>query len=119
MPTELHSHFSRNIGHQTRRVANRVARALRLAGPTDDAYLGRLRSAGYQLFDEGSARSVDGDVTILAGRADRITGHLDQFDALARYPQGSYVALSGAGHYLPFEQPERFRSVTLDWLARD
>jgi hypothetical protein len=55
---------------------------------------------------------------ILAGRADRITGHLDQFDALARYPQGSYMALSGAGHYLPFEQPERFRSVTLDWLAR-
>jgi pimeloyl-ACP methyl ester carboxylesterase len=28
------------------------------------------------------------------------------------------VALSGAGHYLPFEQPERFRSVTLDWLAQ-
>jgi len=30
----------------------------------------------------------------------------------------SYVALSGAGHYLPFEQPERFRPVTLDWLAQ-
>jgi hypothetical protein len=74
VPTELHSHFSRNIGHQTRPVANRVARALRLAGPTDDAYLGTLRSAGYQLADEGSVRSVDGNVTILAGRADPLTG---------------------------------------------
>lgn len=97
VPTELHDHFSRGIRNQTGPVASRVARALRLAGPTDDAYLAVLRSTGYQLSDEGSASRLDGNVAILAGRADRITGHLDQFDALAGYPRGSYVALSRLG----------------------
>jgi pimeloyl-ACP methyl ester carboxylesterase len=118
VPTELHDHFSRGIGHQTGPVASGVTRALRLAGPADDAYLAILRSTGYQLSDEGSASRFDGNVTIFAGCADRITGYLDQFDVLASYPCGSYVALSQAGHYLPFEQSARFSSVVRDWLAQ-
>lgn len=35
VPTELHDHFSRGIRNQTGPVASRVARALRLAGPTE------------------------------------------------------------------------------------
>jgi pimeloyl-ACP methyl ester carboxylesterase len=118
VPDELHEHFVHAIGYQTRSVANRVAQAFHLRGPTDDNYLAALRSTGYQLSDEDSARPFNGGVTILAGRRDRIAGHLDQFDSLAHYPHGDYVALADAGHYLPLEQQERFQTLTLDWLAQ-
>jgi pimeloyl-ACP methyl ester carboxylesterase len=118
VPADLQPHFSHAIGHQTRAVADRTAAAFALAAPTDDAYLDALRTSGYPLSDEASDHRFAGDVLLLAGRQDRIAGHLDQFDALARYPGGSYTALAGAGHYLPFEQPERFAGLSLDWLAR-
>jgi pimeloyl-ACP methyl ester carboxylesterase len=119
VPDELHDYFGHAIGNQTRSVANRIAQALRLNGPTREDYLAALRSTGYQLSDENSTRHFDGNVTIITGRADRIAGHLDPFDALDRYPHGSFVALGDAGHYLPFEQPERFQALTLAWLTQN
>lgn len=118
VPAELHGHFDRGIGHQTRAVARRTAEAFGLNGPTDDGYLETLRSTGYRLSDEDSPHTFDGNVTVLAGVQDRIVGHRDQLETLARYGHGSFVALGDAGHYLPFEQPERFRSLTLDWLEQ-
>jgi pimeloyl-ACP methyl ester carboxylesterase len=117
-PQELHQHFGHGIGRQTRSVADRVARAFALISPMDEAYLELLRSTGYQLSDEGSDQTFDGDVAILVGRRDRIAGYVDQFEALARYPRGSYTAFPDAGHHLPFERPELFAALTLEWLAR-
>lgn len=117
VPDELHEHFNHAIGRQTESVANRVAQAFAVNGPSDDNYLDALRSTGYPLSDEGSPQCFHGNVMLLTGRQDRIAGHIDQFDALVHYPRGSFVVLSEAGHYLPFEQPERFRTCTLDWLA--
>jgi pimeloyl-ACP methyl ester carboxylesterase len=118
IPEELHEHFSHAIGAQTSAVAIRVADAFSLNGPIHDDYLTVLQSDGYQLSDEKSPHSFDGSVTILTGRRDRIAGYLDQFDTLARYCHGNFVALGDAGHYLPFEEPDCFESVTLDWLAQ-
>jgi len=56
--------------------------------------------------------------TIIAGRRDRIVGYRDQFDLAARSRSADYACLDDAGHYLPFEQPARFRTLALDWLAR-
>ncbi len=118
IPAELHEHFSHAIGRQTSAVATRVADAFSLNEPIDADYLSVLQSDGYQLRDEQSGQEFDGQVTILAGRRDRIAGHLDQFDALARYPHGNFTVLADAGHYLPFEEPDAFESITLDWLAQ-
>jgi pimeloyl-ACP methyl ester carboxylesterase len=118
VPDGLRDHFRRAVGHQTRTVADRIARAIARNGPSDDGYLEALRSTGYQLSDEGAAMHYAGSVCLLAGREDRVAGFLDQFAALSRYPKGSYLAMSRAGHYLPFEQPERFKAVLLDWLAQ-
>ncbi|MEJ7630652.1 MAG: alpha/beta hydrolase [Nocardioidaceae bacterium] len=118
VPDGLHEHFDQAIGCQTRSVATHIAQALGLNGPTDDDFLDTLRSTGYPLTDETSPHCFDGNVTILAGTRDRIAGYIDQFDALIHYPRGTFVALSDAGHYLPFEKPERFRSVALDWLTQ-
>jgi pimeloyl-ACP methyl ester carboxylesterase len=117
-PTELAAHLDLALGHRTRAVAARVATLLSSADTGDDDYLRRLRAEGYLLSDEDSADVYAGPVTVLTGRQDRIGGYVDQFDAMARYPQGTYAVIDGAGHYLPLEQPDLCKQLTLDWLSR-
>lgn len=83
----------------------------------DEKYLARLRTTGYQLSDENSSTRYGGPTLVLTGREDRIVGYADQFHALPSYPQATYAVISGAGHYLPFEQPTAFRSFIRGWLA--
>ncbi|RKR87240.1 pimeloyl-ACP methyl ester carboxylesterase [Micromonospora pisi] len=118
VPPDLRAHLSVALGNRTLEAAGRVATVLVAAGTGDEEYLERLRENGYQLSDEGSTMVYPGPTSIIAGRHDYIAGYADQFRALASYPSGSYAALAEAGHYLPFEQPEAFRGLTLDWLAR-
>jgi pimeloyl-ACP methyl ester carboxylesterase len=118
VPDDLHQHFAHAVGLQTRAVATRLARAFTLIGKVDEEYLDRLRATGYQLSDEDSGQQFDGPVAVLSGRRDRVAGYRDQFEALARYPDGSYTAVPDTGHYLPFERPELFAALARDWLAR-
>ncbi|SDI86687.1 Pimeloyl-ACP methyl ester carboxylesterase [Frankineae bacterium MT45] len=117
-PPELHEHFRTAVGNQTQIVADRLAAAFARNAPTDDAFLMRLRASGYPLSDEESAEPFDGPVALLTGRRDRIAGYRDQFDALARFPQGDYHCLPSAGHYLPFEEPALFAALLGEWLRR-
>lgn len=116
VPTKLHDHFTHAIGCQTTAVAERVAAALARNGPTDDAYLAALREEGFALSDEDAVHRCDAPVSILTGRRDRVVGYMDQFEALGRYDNAGYLAAGNAGHYLPLEQPELFKAVTLSWL---
>ena len=45
-----------------------------------------------------------------------MAGYRDSFAALSGYPRGSYTALAGTGHYLPFERPDQLSGAVLDWL---
>jgi pimeloyl-ACP methyl ester carboxylesterase len=118
IPADLHQHFAQAIGTQTRLVASRLATVLAGRGPMDDEYLDSLQHNGYRLIDEDSAELFGGTVSILVGGRDRIAGHLDQLQALGRYPQGNYAVLAAAGHYLPFEQPEAFADLAIRWWER-
>ena len=118
VPPDLRAHLSVALGNRTRETAERVAAVVVASGPGDEDYLERLRSAGYQLSDEDSTLVYPGPTSVIAGRQDYIAGYADQFRTLASYPSASYAVLADAGHYLPFEQPEAFRGLTLDWLAR-
>ena len=73
---------------------------------------------GYALADQDDEVVFDGPVQMLAGRNDRVVGYADQFRALRGYPRRTNAVLDAAGHYLPFEQPELFRTLTQDWLQR-
>jgi pimeloyl-ACP methyl ester carboxylesterase len=75
-----------------------------------------LRAHGYQLSDEGSTAVFAEPVLIIAGRHDRIAGFADQFRSVGFYPQATFAAVAGAGHYLPFEQPAIFASLVREWL---
>lgn len=116
-PPRWHEHLDLAVGRQTTAVAARLADAFAVRGETDDGYLDRLRATGYSLTDERPTLGYAGDVIAVVGRRDRIAGYLDQLDALDDCPFGSYVAFAEAGHYLPFEQPDAFRSVMQGWLA--
>lgn len=118
VPEPLREHFAHAIGRQSRSVVSRVLRAFTANGPSDEDYLDLLRSTGYRLADEGAPATFAGPSTLVAGRSDRVAGHLDSFDALDSYPGASYHALGGAGHYLPFEAPETFAGLVRDWLTR-
>jgi pimeloyl-ACP methyl ester carboxylesterase len=117
-PAELRPHLALALGNQTRQVAARVAALLASADTGDHEYLDRFRAQGYRLSDEDSSAVYTGPAAVLAGRRDRIAGYVDQFEMMSRYPRGTYVAVSEAGHYLPFEQPGIFKTMTLDWLHR-
>ncbi|WP_272475183.1 alpha/beta fold hydrolase [Baekduia alba] len=81
-------------------------------------YLRDLRANGYQLADERSEHSFAGPVAAIVGRQDGIAGYVDQFEQLQHFPDGTYTALAGAGHYLPLEQPDALALVAREWLAR-
>jgi pimeloyl-ACP methyl ester carboxylesterase len=118
VPTELHGYFEHSIGRQTREVADRIAAVFAAAAPTDEDYLTALRATAFQLSPQDVPESFDQPTLMLVGRTDRIAGYVDQFEDLARYPKGDYVALDDVGHYLPFEQPQRFATLVRDWLSQ-
>lgn len=118
VPADLHEHFQVAVGARTSEVAERVAAVLGASPAGDEAYLQRLRAHGYRLPDEDIAFRYPGPTLILCGRQDGVVGYSDQFRALSSYPHGSFAVLDGAGHYLPFERPEAFRELALDWLDR-
>jgi len=118
LPSQLRAHLSSALGNRTRDVAARVAAVLASSDPGDEEYLQRLRTTGYRLSDEDSAVQYGGPTCIVTGRQDHVVGHADQYRALAAYPQASFTVLAEAGHYIPFEQPDAFRRLIRDWLAR-
>lgn len=118
VPLEFHDHLRRAVGNRTGEAAAHLGQLLAGDSRADEQYLRRLRTTGYQLSDENSSTVYAGPTSVLAGREDRIVGYVDQFLAIDRYPNATYAALSGAGHYLPFEQPDAFRDLTREWLAR-
>jgi pimeloyl-ACP methyl ester carboxylesterase len=117
-PGHLREHFASAVGRQTAEVVRRLCAVLALNGPGDDGYLVELRRDGFVLADQEMPTRVEGPVSFLTGRRDRVAGFVSLFSALDDFPQAEYVAAVDAGHYLPVEEPDLFRTSTLRWLAR-
>lgn len=134
VPAQFRAHFARAVGCQTRVVAARLTAAFLSNDPADEAYLSELRSSGYRLSTE-AALPAAGDgraaITVIAGRRDRVVGYRDHYAFAGALSEGAgtsgsavsgsaadYIELADVGHYLPFEQPARFRALVLDWLGR-
>lgn len=112
----LQSHLDLALATDDFAVARRVADLV--AGVrNDEAYLSDLRDREYAVSDEDDPSAYQGPVLMVAGRQDRVGGYVDQFDAMTRYPHGTYAVVDGAGHYLPFEQPDAFAGLLRPWLA--
>jgi pimeloyl-ACP methyl ester carboxylesterase len=118
VPESLRDYFRLAVGRQRRSVALRIATTLSSNGPRDERYLEQLRGAGFALVDEDTPFEYAGPVTLLSGRRDRIAGYVPAFGSLEHYPDAEFELLSGAGHYLPLEEPARFAASIRGWLRR-
>ncbi|HEY1639723.1 MAG TPA: alpha/beta hydrolase [Streptosporangiaceae bacterium] len=118
VPEQFREHLSLAVGCQSRPVGDRLAAAYLVNGPADEQYLRDLRATGYQLAAESELSALTVTATVAAGRRDRIAGFRDQFRLAAGNSAADYVLFHDVGHYLPFERPERFRALALDWLRR-
>jgi pimeloyl-ACP methyl ester carboxylesterase len=116
VPPDLREHLALALGNRTPQIAQRVAAVLTSSRHADEAYLQRLRATGYQVSDEASEVVFAKPSLIVAGRHDRIAGYADQFRVMRFYPQASFAAIAGAGHYLPFERPDIFAALVRGWL---
>lgn len=114
---DTRSHLDVALATDDSEIAAAVARHVE-ATVRDDGYLEDLRARSYAVADEGDDTAYDGPVLMLAGRQDRIGGYVDQFEAMRRYPNGTYAVVDGAGHYLPFERADVFAGLLRSWLVR-
>jgi pimeloyl-ACP methyl ester carboxylesterase len=106
VPRHLHDHLRQAVGRQTPDVAVRVSDLIASNGPTDTAYLERLRETSFCLADENVATAAECPVVALAGRRDRVAGYRSLLDVLKGLPRGDLILSAGAGHYLPVEEPD-------------
>lgn len=119
VPAHLHEHLARAVGHQTGEIANNIAAVVNANRNTDDGFLGSLRANGFALSNEGELPSTfNAPICFVAGKRDRIVGYASLLDALGHYENASLTCISGAGHYLPVEQPHVFASITKGWLQQ-
>jgi pimeloyl-ACP methyl ester carboxylesterase len=117
-PSHLHGHLAAAVGVQTADVGARVADILGLIGPAEDEYLDRLQRDGFVLDDQDAATSLDGPVSLVAGRRDRLAGYRAAVAALEVFPHAELAVAAEAGHYLPVEDPDFFASALRRWLRR-
>ena len=118
VPARLHEYFATAVGYQTAAAAGRVAAVLAANGPVDEAYFGVLRSAGFALSDEDVVTDYERPASFVCGRRDRVAGYRGVYDNLGRFPNAGYVLAAEAGHFLPVEEPDLFRSTVRSWLGR-
>jgi pimeloyl-ACP methyl ester carboxylesterase len=115
---QFHGSLQFALGRQNSHAAKAVAALMANNAPTDDEYFAALHAQGYALSDEEDTRPYDGPVSVVVGRSDRIAGFKDQFAMIDRYPNATYTAVPGAGHFVPVEATDDFANVMRRWLAR-
>lgn len=118
LPADLQDYFTRALGNRTAATAAAVAGLLDAAGPVDEEYLMALRGGGWQLTDEEATPGYPGPACLLAGRDDWILGFPDAFRLYQTLPAADFAVFTGAGHFLPVEQPARFQAAVAAWLGR-
>lgn len=92
-----------------------IAPAVALA---DQDFLDFQGDVSFSFDPDELANPFQGPSLIVTGRFDDVCGYREAFDLLDRYPFATYAVLDWAGHALPDERSELFRSLVGDWLER-
>jgi len=72
----------------------------------------------FSFHARGETSVFEGPSLIIAGRQDRMSGHLDSVDLLPEFPRATLAVLDASGHGLAWERPELVEALVKDWLAR-
>lgn len=111
--------FASRIVMQTPAVYESFRALLPAMQAHDDAFLARL-AAREQLSVEvdDPSRPFGRPALFLLGRQDAVVGFQSALELTSIYPRATMVVIDGAGHALPWEQPEQFRALVAPWLDR-
>lgn len=72
----------------------------------------------FSFHARGEVSVFNGPSVIVAGRQDRMSGHLDSVDLLDEFPRATLAVLDASGHGLAWERPELLEVLVKDWLTR-
>lgn len=116
---EAKARFARLVV-QTPEILDKIERTkIAASGLVDEAHADRISQRFNFSFDLTRPLGLfEKPSLILNGRQDAMAGYKDMLDGIERYPRATLAVLDMSGHSLSWEQPELFKSLTLDWLAR-
>jgi pimeloyl-ACP methyl ester carboxylesterase len=85
----------------------------------DGPFLSRIAAREQLSFDvDDASRPFAKPALFLLGRQDAVVGFQSALDLMSAYPQATMAVIDGAGHALPWEQPEPFAALVRNWLDR-
>jgi pimeloyl-ACP methyl ester carboxylesterase len=85
----------------------------------DASFLARIATRIPLSIDVDDERSpFTKPALFLLGRQDNVAGFQSALDLMSVYPHATMVVMDGAGHFLPWEQPESFAALVRAWLGR-
>jgi pimeloyl-ACP methyl ester carboxylesterase len=92
--------------------------AMRLERPTSYEAIEAHANACYGFYRAGrEVERIEVPALVVHGDEDRIVPVENGRRLAERLPNAGYVELSGSGHNLPLEDPERFSRLVLEFLA--
>lgn len=105
---------------QTPDIVEETRRTKWAATPLHDAAMAARVMERFDFeFDLNDQDVVfDRPCLIVSGRQDGVSGYLDAFDSLPKYPRASLAVLDTAGHAVVWERPGVFMALARDWLER-
>jgi pimeloyl-ACP methyl ester carboxylesterase len=103
---------------QSQRRRDLVESYLQMIGRAGAAALVRQNRAVMARIDSRPLlHEVDCPVLVACGEADQLTPLAHSVEMGESIPGARLAVVSGAGHMLTIEQPERVNALLLDWLA--
>lgn len=83
----------------------------------DTAFLDRLATREELSFDvDALPTPFPHPALFVLGRQDAIVGFQSVLELTETYPRATFAVVDGAGHALPWEQPNIFTALTQNWL---
>ena len=111
--------FASRIVMQTPAVYERFRALLPAFQNNDRTFLARIAAREQLSFDVDDLSSPFARPALfLLGRQDAVVGFESALGLTSTYPRATMAVIDGAGHALPWEQPEQFRALALAWLDR-
>lgn len=85
----------------------------------DAAFLSRLARREELSFEvDALAAPFHRPALFALGRQDSVVGYMSALELRDSYPRATFAVVDGAGHALPWEQPDQFRALVHDWMDR-
>lgn len=85
----------------------------------DEAFLKRLALREELSFEvDAPGEPFPRPALFIVGRQDAVVGYRSAIELVEAYPRGTFAVVDGAGHALPWEQPELFEALVREWLDR-